>query len=85
MRETSNRQGGVVVVFDEATEIEVAVHAIRMGRKKVVRQGRDVLVSHTKADAVVSLVKLGLAALHANEERQQMPLFAATGEGGSVR
>ncbi len=51
-----------MVKLDEQTDIEVAIAAIRMGKKTVTRNGRKVRADHTKADAVVALVKQALAA-----------------------
>ncbi len=67
----NNRQGSILVKFDEPTEIELSIYAIKMGKKRITRNGKEILVDHGKADAVVELVRKGLAALNSED----MPLL----------
>ena len=70
----NNRQGSILVKFPEDTDIEMelGIYALRMGKKRITRNGKEILVDHGKADAVVELVKKGLAAV----ESENMPLLA---------
>jgi len=94
MTRESPRQGAIVVKFDEPTDMALAIHAIRMGKKRVSRNGRETLADHSKADAVVELVGRGLAATvdgfggaagpdASNEQAREPGLFsgAQTGKG----
>lgn len=68
-----NRAGAVVVKFDDETDMQLAIHAIRMGKKQMAKNGKVVPLDHSKADAVVALVKQALGSRNVKDKADCMP------------